>query len=117
MLIEHYEFGRIRIRGVDYDKDVIILRGEVHSPWWRDAGGHIFRAQGSGVGDRQRPLGGLSRDRQPGSGEEKIREETIEAFVMSGTRVVIDRTGSVIEEFNRLSEGGLDVAAALHLTC
>ena len=50
-------------------------------------------------------------------GRVKVLEGTIGGFVMSGTRVVIDRTGSVVEEYNRLIEGGVDVAAALHITC
>ncbi len=49
MIIEHYEFGKIRIRGVDYDEDVIVLRGEVRSPWMRKAGGHIFAPQDLGL--------------------------------------------------------------------
>jgi hypothetical protein len=115
MLIDHYEFGKIRIAGVEYDSDVIVLRGQVHSPWWRDAGGHVFAPQDLGVVIGNAPavvclgIGSLGRV--------KVREETIEAFIMSGTRVVIDRTGPVVDEYNRLAQGGVDVAAALHLTC
>ena len=42
MNIEGFRFGRLRIDGVDYTKDVIIAGGRVLSPWWREAGGHVF---------------------------------------------------------------------------
>ena len=101
--------------GVDYEEDLIILRGEVHPKWWRDAGGHVFAPQDLGLVIASAPavvclgIGHLGRV--------KVREETIEAFIVTGTRVVIDRTGSVVDEYNRLAQGGIDVAAALHLTC
>jgi hypothetical protein len=47
----------------------------------------------------------------------RVREETLEAFRKTGTRIVSDRTGRAVKEFNRLAEEGCDVAAALHLTC
>jgi hypothetical protein len=115
MQIESYRFGRIRIDGTDYAKDLMIVGGRVHSPWWRDAGGHTYAP-----GDL-RPL----IDKAPevvclGTGffgRVRVRDETLEAFAELGTRVVRDRTGRVVEEFNRLAREGRDVAAALHLTC
>jgi len=46
-----------------------------------------------------------------------VEDETVAAFEAIWTKVVIDRTGRVIEEFNRLLAEGRNVAAALHLTC
>jgi len=115
MLIDHYQFGKIRIAGVEYDEDLIILRGEVHPSWWRKAGGHVFAPQDLGRIIGSAPavvclgIGSLGRVR--------VLEETVSGFIMSGTRVMIDRTGRIVDEYNRLAKGGVDVAAALHLTC
>jgi hypothetical protein len=115
MQIEHYSFGRIRIDGQDYDKDVLIVGGVVHSPWWRDAGGHVFAPQDLGMLIEAAPevvcLGTGS------FGRVKVLDETLQAFADAGTRVVQGRTDQVVEELNRLAAEGRDVAGALHLTC
>ncbi len=115
MHIESYRFGRIEVDGCAYSKDVILLRGEVISPWWREAGGHVFAASDMGKVLEVVPevvvmgTGYLGRVR--------ILEETIVAFAKSGTEVIIDRTPKAVEIFNELVDEGRDVAAALHLTC
>lgn len=115
MRVEEYRFGRIRIDGVDYAADVLLVAGEVRSPWWRRAGGHLFAPEDLGEVISAAPevvvLGtgyfGLVR----------IAGETLEVFADAGSRVVSSRTGRAVEELNRLLDEGRDVAAALHLTC
>jgi hypothetical protein len=115
MHIDSYSFGRIRIDGVDYGKDLIVLGGEVHSPWWREAGGHVFAPN-----DLQTVIMAAPEVVCLGTGYYglvQVDESTLAAFRDSGTEVVVDRTGPVVERFNRLVEVGRDAAAALHLTC
>jgi hypothetical protein len=115
MRIDSYRFGRIRIDGVEYAKDVIIVGDTVHSPWWRDGGGHVFAPQDLGLLIEAAPevvcLG------TGYFGRVQVRDATLEAFADAGTRVVQDRTGRVVQEYNRLDLAGRNVAAALHLTC
>ncbi len=108
MRIDHYRFGNVRIDGVTYSKDVIIVGGVVHSPWWRTAGSHanIIEAAPDIVCLGTGAIGMVT-----------VEEETIAAFERIGTEVVVDRTGRVIEAFNRFSAEGRNLAAALHLTC
>lgn len=115
MHIDRFRFGSVRIDGVDYTKDVVILGGVVQSPWHRSAGGHVFAPVDLANLIEAAPdavcLG------TGAIGMAKVENATIESFETVGTEVIIDRTGPVIEVFNRLSAEGRNVAAALHLTC
>lgn len=115
MHIDSYSFGRIRIDGVDYGKDVIILRDTVHSPWWRDAGGHVFA-----TGDLDLLIAAAPEVVCLGTGyfgRVTVPRATIEAFSAAGSRVVVEKTAAAVKEYNRLLQTGHDAAAALHLTC
>jgi hypothetical protein len=115
MHIDGYRFGRIEIDGVVYGDDVLLLRDEVLSPWWRDAGGHVFAAR-----DLQELIDAAPEVVFLGTGYHgrvRVEDGALAAFDEAGTRVVVDRTGPVVERFNRLIEEGRDAAAALHLTC
>ena len=115
MNIDSFRFCRIQIDGVGYTKDVILVRGEVVSPWWRSAGGHVFTPGDLAVVIEAAPevvclgTGALGRVR--------VEPATLEAFAQRGTEVVQRRTAGAVEAFNRLAAEGRDVAAALHLTC
>jgi len=113
--IDSYSFGRIRIGGSVYTKDVILLRGTVICPWWRAAGGHLYAAR-----DLEDVLAAAPEVVVLGTGRYgrvEVPEETKKALVEVGSEVVVERTGEAVERFNRLSREGRDVAAALHLTC
>lgn len=115
MHIDRFRFGSVRIDGVDYTKDLIILGGVVQSPWWRQAGAHVFAP-----GDLMKIIEAAPDVVCLGTGAvgmATVDEATIEAFEGAGTEVVVDRTGKIIEIFNNLTAEGRDVAAALHLTC
>ena len=113
MRINSYSFGRIEVDGVPYSKDVIILRDRVVSPWWREAGGHVFAPVDLANVIEGRPeavvLGTGS------FGRVKVLPESLAA--LSDSEVIVETTGRAVETFNRLTEDGRDVVAALHLTC
>jgi hypothetical protein len=115
MHIDGYRFGSITIDGVRYAKDLMIIGGEVISPWWRERGGHLFAPE-----DLE-PLIAASPEvvvLGTGSfGRVRVPEATVSAFVDVGTEVVIERTGRAVDALNRLLGEGRDVAAGLHLTC
>ncbi len=115
MRIERYGFGMIRIGGTDYTSDVIILRDRIVSPWWRQAGGHVFALVDLGEVIEARPdvlvLG------TGDAGMVSIATETFEQLEKLGIEARALRTAPAVDEFNRLLEAGRNVAAALHLTC
>jgi hypothetical protein len=115
MHIDSYSFGNIEVDGTPYTKDVIIVRGEVVSPWWREAGGHVFAPT-----DLKTVIDAVPETVVLGTGlfgMVKVKEDTFAAFAECGTRVLAEKTRQATEVFNRLSANGVDVAAALHLTC
>jgi hypothetical protein len=115
MHIDSYSFGRIRIDGRHYSKDVILLNGRVTSPWRREAGGHVYA-----VRDLEDILAVAPEVVVLGTGcfgRVEVPKATLRAFSEAGSRIVVERTGRAVESFNRLSNEGRDVAAALHLTC
>ena len=115
MHIDSYSFGSIQIDGKDYSMDVILLGGDVNSPWWREAGGHVYAVE-----DFEESAGAAPEVVVLGTGyfgRVKVLDETIEALAEAGSEVVVERTGGAVECFNRFAEEGRDVAAALHLTC
>lgn len=115
MFIESYSFGLIRIDGMDYRKDVIVLGDEILSPWWREAGGHVFAPE-----DLQVLISAAPPVVCLGTGywgKVKVEQSTLEALTNVGSKVFVERTPAAVDEFNRISRSGDDVAAALHLTC
>ncbi len=115
MRIDRFRFGNVRIDGVAYSEDLIIVGGVVRSPWRRTAGSHIFSPVDlSNVIEAAPDVVCLGTG---AVGMVTVEEETIAAFEKIGTEVVVDRTGRAIEAFNRFSAEGRNVAAALHLTC
>ena len=41
LVIEEYTFGRIRIGGREYTKDIIIHKGKIYDNWWRKEGHNL----------------------------------------------------------------------------
>lgn len=115
MRIDHFRFGSVRIDGVAYSKDLVIVGGVVESPWWRTAGNHVFAPVDlANIIEAAPDIVCLGTG---AVGMVTVEDETVAAFEAIGTEVVIERTGKVIEYFNRFSAEGRNVAAALHLTC
>lgn len=115
MRVESYRFGRIRIAGTDHTRDVIILRDRIVSPWWREAGGHVFELRDLGDVLESRPaivvLG------TGDAGRVTVPAETLDGLERRGIEAWVLETARAIEEYNELLRAGRDVAAALHLTC
>jgi len=115
MHIDRFRFGSVRIDGVDYTHDLIIIGGVVQSPWIRTIGGHVFAPV-----DLTKVIDAAPEVVCLGTGAVgmvTIETATYDAFEFAGTEIIADRTGRIIDVFNRLVGEGRDVAAALHLTC
>jgi hypothetical protein len=115
MHINSYSFGSIQIDGRDYSVDLILLGGDVRSPWWREAGGHVYAVE-----DFDELLAAAPEVVVLGTGyfgRVKVLDETLTALSEGGSEVVVERTGGAVEAYNRFAADGRDVAASLHLTC
>jgi hypothetical protein len=113
--IDDYRFGRICVDGVVYTDDLILLADRVCSPWWREAGGHVFA-----VSDLGQVLEAAPKAVVLGTGcygRVRVPEETLGALRGTGAEVVVVVTGRAVDEYNRRAGAGEKVVAALHLTC
>ena len=114
MHIDSYKFGEIVIDGADYRSDCIILGDSVQSNWWRKQG-HSLAAE-----DLQPVITAKPSVLIVGCGASalmKVPEETKQVLQRHNIRTETLDTRRAVERFNELSQAGLDVAAALHLTC
>ncbi len=114
MHIDSYQFGRIVIEGKSYSSDCIILGGSVRPDWWRKQG-HLLSAEDIEIVLSARPsvlVVGCGS-----SGLMKISEQTQQILQKQNIRLEALDTYKAVIKFNELSQGGVDVAAALHLTC
>lgn len=110
--IEEYGFGRIKIDGVMYNTDVVVLPDRVVTDWWRKEG-HLLLPEDieTHIGEGVRCLivgtGAYGCMKVDGRTEERLKEQGVELVVM--------RTADAVAEFNR--RGGAGIVCALHLTC
>lgn len=114
MHIDSYQFGKIVIDGVNYSSDCIILGDTVQSNWWRKQG-HSLSAE-----DLRDVLAVSPSVLIVGcgaSGFMKVSEETRQVLQQHNIQTEVLDTHKAAERFNELSQAGVDVAAALHLTC
>ncbi len=114
MHIDSYQFGEIVIDGAGYNSDVIILGETVQSNWWRKQG-HSLAAEDLKAVIEAKPsvlvvgCGASGMMDVPETTQQFLKENNIQLEAMG--------TYKAVEKFNELSEGGVNVAAALHLTC
>ena len=114
MHIDSYQFGKIVIDGVDYSKDCLILDGVVQANWWRKQG-HLLSAE-----DLQPIIAAKPTVLIVGcgaSGLMKISDEVREVLLEEDIQLEAVDTARAVERFNELSKTGVNIAAALHLTC
>lgn len=114
MHIDSYQFGQIVIDGVSYSSDTIILGSSVQSNWWRKQGHSLS------VEDIEPIIAAKPSVLVVGCGASGLMG------VPDGTRQVLQEhniqlealdTYKAVQRFNELSQTGVNVAAALHLTC
>jgi hypothetical protein len=114
MHIDSYQFGEIVIDGVSYTSDCIILGDCVQPNWWRKQG-HLLSAE-----DLQPVIAAKPSVLVVGcgaSGFMKVSEKTRQSLEQHDIQLEALDTHKAIERFNELIQAGVNVAAALHLTC
>lgn len=114
MHIDSYQFGQIVVDGVSYNSDIIILGDTVQSNWWRKQG-HLLSPE-----DIQPIIAAKPSTLIVGcgaSGLMKVTEETQRVLQEHNIKLESLDTHKAVQRFNELSQAGVNVAAALHLTC
>ena len=114
MHIDSYQFGKIVIDGVSYSSDIIILGDSVQSDWWRKQG-HSLSAEDLKTVIADKPsvlVVGCGA-----SGLMKVPDETRQVLQEHDIQLEALDTYKAVKRFNELSQQGINVAAALHLTC
>jgi hypothetical protein len=114
MHIDQYRFGHIDIEGYVYDADVIIFPERVQDRWWRKEGHRLAREDLKIVLAEKPELLVVGTGYY---GRMQVPEETLDALRGAGIDVRVEKTGSAVEEFNRLQRECARIVAALHLTC
>jgi hypothetical protein len=114
MHIDSYQFGEIVIDGVSYNSDCIILGGTVQANWRRKQG-HLLSPE-----DLQDVIAAKPSILVVGcgaSGVMKVAEKTRQVLQESNIQLEALDTYKAVERFKELTQKGVNVAAALHLTC
>ena len=114
MRIDSYQFGKIVVDGADFSNDIIILGNSVQSNWWRKQG-HLLSAEDLKTVIAARPavlVVGCGA-----SGLMKVPDQTQQVLQEHDIRLEAFDTCKAVQRFNELSAEGVNVAAALHLTC
>jgi len=116
MHIDSYQFGKIVIGGTTYNNDVIILGDTVQSDWWRNQG-HSLAAE-----DLKTILDAKSKPSLlvvgcGASGLMDVPDQTRQALKKRNIQIETFDSYKAVQKFNEFSEAGVNVAAAIHLTC
>jgi len=114
MHIDSYQFGKIVIDGTPYNSDCLILGGNVQANWWRKQG-HLLSAEDLQPVITARPtvlIVGCGA-----SGLMKVSDQARQVLLKEDIRLEAFNTSKAVKRFNEMSQTGVNVAAALHLTC
>jgi hypothetical protein len=114
MQIDSYQFGKIVIDGVSYSSDIIIVGGSVQADWWRKEGHSLA------VEDLESVIAAGPSVLIVGcgaSGLMKVPERTRQVLQENDIQLEAVDTHKAVQRFNELSQTGVNVAAAMHLTC
>ena len=111
--IEDYRFGRIKIDGESYGKDLIICPDGVTAGWWRVTGHSLAMDDLAAVLEAKPEVLVIG---QGVFGQMKVPEDTLASLQAAGIEVIAQPTAEACKTYNRLRDKRR-VAAALHLTC
>lgn len=114
MHIDSYKFGEIVIDGTSYSSDCLIVGDSIVSNWWRKQG-HLLAPE-----DLQPVIAAKPSVLVVGcgaSGMMTVSEDTRQALQLQNIELIALDTNEAVTRFNELTQKGVNVAAALHLTC
>jgi len=112
-MIESYSFGRMKIDGVTYTSDVIVLADRVKSDWWRIEGHRLD------VEDLLEVFKAKPEILVVGTGYYglmKVLPETEKRLHTEEIKLIAEKTEKAYKIYNELSKSSR-VVGAFHLTC
>jgi hypothetical protein len=113
-LIEAYDFGRVRIHGITYTNDLVILGDRIEENWWRKEGHVLHPSDIKAAVEEFAPevvVVGTGY-----MGMMKVSNETRLYVQKKGIELLVEKTKEACELVNALSKSKR-VLAGLHLTC
>ncbi|MFH0886923.1 MAG: MTH938/NDUFAF3 family protein [bacterium] len=113
-LIDHYEFGLIKIDGVEYRSDVIVFPDRVQDNWVRRDGHNLSMADLNTVIEYQPEVLLIGNGNL---GFMKVSDAVRDGLLAKGIFVELFKTNLAWMRFNELMTMKSKVVAALHLTC
>lgn len=114
MHIDSYQFGKIVIDGKNYDNDLIICGEKVQPDWWRKQG-HSLAADDLKTVLKAKPsvlVVGCGA-----SGMMDVPDQTRQALKERNIQLEAFDSYKAVQKFNEFAEAGVNIAAAIHLTC
>ena len=112
--IDAYSFGSISVDGHRYRGDLIIYPDRIQPDWWRKEG---HKLQLEDIPDVLADPPEVLVVGQGDPGRMRVAPPVAETLDKLDVRFIVAPTKMACSEFNRLSEEGKRVVAALHLTC
>ncbi len=111
--IESYSFGKVRVDGMNYTADLLILPGGVRPGWWRQEG-HSLHSDDLRDVVEAKPSVLVIGTGNPGM--MKVPQETLDFLTGHGIRTEVHPSAAACQRYNELGRTE-QAAAALHLTC
>lgn len=116
MVVEDYSFGRIKVFGRVYTRDVVVGPAAVLiENWWRREGHALYLDDLRSVLEEVKPTTLVVGTGYFGA--VKIKGDLLEYCSSRGIKLLASRTQDAVKKFNELVEKGEKVVGAFHLTC
>ena len=116
MRIDFYDFGRIKIEGEIYERDVIIFPDKVFSPWMRKESHFLDADELSLIPDLLKDNPELVIIGTGYSGVMQVNPDVEKFFKTKEIEVIIQKTIEAWKTYNELSKSKKTIAL-FHLTC
>ena len=114
MRIQSYRFGHIEVDGKVYQDDVKLVGNKVVPSWWRSRGHFV---EPKDIKDLLNTDDEICIFGTGAYGGMRVSEAVRSAFENRGVKVLVEKTESACNTYNRLSQEGKKVVAGFHLSC
>ena len=117
MPVEFYDFGRIKIDGEFYERDVVIFPDHIFSPWVKRTSHFVDAEELNSIPDllKSKPeiiIIGTGYD-----GVTKVDKSAEEFLKSKNIELIIQKTTEAVKTFNEAIKNKKIAVALLHLTC
>ncbi len=113
-IVEHYEFGKIRINGKIYTRDLIIMPWRIVENWWRKEGHRVQMEDLKEIMNEEISYFIIGTGYY---GRVNVDRDVIEFFERRGVRVILKESEEAVKDYNKFAKEGKKVALGIHLTC